>query len=105
MKKSFLDYDPLTAALAPPSGETPQEAYARERAEARAKSISDEIDQQLKTEAIALKKKKPVKVLLLGQSESGGYFRLYPSCTCIHRWYVYVGKSATLKSSISPLFQ
>ena len=34
--------------------------------------MSDEIDEQLRNERLALKKKKPpVKVLLLGQSESG----------------------------------
>ncbi|THH19159.1 hypothetical protein EW146_g1961 [Bondarzewia mesenterica] len=71
MGRSFED-DPLTAALAPPPNETPAEKEAREHAEAEAKRVSDEIDEQLKNERIALKKRKPtVKVLLLGQSESG----------------------------------
>lgn len=44
----------------------------REHAEAEARRVSDSIDEQLRQERMALKKKrKPVKVLLLGQSESG----------------------------------
>lgn len=67
-----LTDDPLAAAAAPPSDETPQQRADREREEAEAKRVSDEIDQSLRDERAALrKKKKPVKVLLLGQSESG----------------------------------
>lgn len=64
--------DPLTLVLAPPPGESPEEKETRERAEVEARRLSDGIDDQLRQERIALKKKKkPVKVLLLGQSESG----------------------------------
>ncbi|EIM80220.1 G-alpha-domain-containing protein [Stereum hirsutum FP-91666 SS1] len=66
------DDDPLTAALAPPPDETAEQRELREAAEAEARRVSDEIDEQLRNERMALKKKKaPVKVLLLGQSESG----------------------------------
>ncbi|KAG9310947.1 guanine nucleotide binding protein, alpha subunit [Chiua virens] len=66
------DSDPLAVVLAPPQGESQQAKELRERVEADAKRVSDIIDEQLRQERIALKKKKkPVKVLLLGQSESG----------------------------------
>ncbi|OJA13951.1 hypothetical protein AZE42_01346 [Rhizopogon vesiculosus] len=64
--------DPLALAIAPPRNETPEEKDARETAELEARRISDAIDDQIRQERTALKKKKkPVKVLLLGQSESG----------------------------------
>ena len=64
--------DPFASILAPPPGESPEAKEARERAEAEARRVNDGIDEQLRQERIALKKKKkPVKVLLLGQSESG----------------------------------
>ncbi|EIM79929.1 G-alpha-domain-containing protein [Stereum hirsutum FP-91666 SS1] len=70
--RTSLDYDPLTAAIAPPSDETPEQRAKREQDEAEAQRVSDLIDEQLKAERAALKKKKPpIKVLLLGQSESG----------------------------------
>jgi hypothetical protein len=69
---SFSDEDPLAAVLAPPPNETAQAREERERMEAEAKRISDEIDEQLRKEGLAMKRRKPtVKVLLLGQSESG----------------------------------
>jgi hypothetical protein len=71
MARSFEE-DPLALAIAPPPNETPAEKEARELAEQRARKVSDEIDSSLRAEKAALKKKKkPVKVLLLGQSESG----------------------------------
>ncbi|KAI6147830.1 guanine nucleotide binding protein, alpha subunit [Pisolithus tinctorius] len=71
MVRVSLD-DPLTSALSPPSNETPEQRAAREHAEAEARRTSDAIDEQIRQERIALKKKKkPIKVLLLGQSESG----------------------------------
>ncbi|KDQ49993.1 hypothetical protein JAAARDRAFT_63399 [Jaapia argillacea MUCL 33604] len=64
--------DPFHHFTAPPPDETPEERSTREKREAEAKRISDEIDEILKGERLALKKgKKPIKVLLLGQSESG----------------------------------
>ncbi|GJJ13078.1 hypothetical protein Clacol_007328 [Clathrus columnatus] len=63
--------DPLTRALQPSSSETSSEREERLRTEREAKRISDEIDEELRRERVALKKKKPVRLLLLGQSESG----------------------------------
>ena len=64
--------DPLTIAILPPANETPEQRARREAQEVESKRISDEIDEELRREGVALKKKKkPVKVLLLGQSESG----------------------------------
>ncbi|KAG7087734.1 hypothetical protein E1B28_013679 [Marasmius oreades] len=71
MMRSFED-DPLTRAILPPLNESPEARHARERAEAEAKNISDEIDEQIRRERESdRRKKKPVKLLLLGQSESG----------------------------------
>ncbi|RDB17773.1 Guanine nucleotide-binding protein alpha-4 subunit [Hypsizygus marmoreus] len=71
MGRSFEE-DPLTLAIAPPPDETPEQRQAREIAEAEARKISDEIDEQIRREREGdRKKKKPVKLLLLGQSESG----------------------------------
>lgn len=73
-----LEEDPLTLAIAPPSNETPEERQAREAAEREARRISDEIDEQLNKERVALKRRKrPIKVLLLGQSESGTSRKLF----------------------------
>lgn len=72
MGRAFDD-DPLSLAIAPPPDETPEARMDRERLEQHARRISNEIDDQLKTEKAELKKKKKtlIKVLLLGQSESG----------------------------------
>ncbi|KAI0296323.1 guanine nucleotide binding protein, alpha subunit [Multifurca ochricompacta] len=52
--------------------ETPAQREMRILAEQQAKHISDAIDEQLRVERAELKKNKPdVKILLLGQSESG----------------------------------
>ncbi|KAL5498686.1 hypothetical protein ACEPAH_2041 [Sanghuangporus vaninii] len=64
--------DPLTRALAPPPNETAQQRAARLAAAAEAKRISDMIDEELARQRAAEKKgQRPVKILLLGQSESG----------------------------------
>ncbi len=83
MSRTLDAPDPLSAALEPPPNETPAERWAREQAEAHARRISEQIDDQIKAERLALKKRKPpIKVLLLGQSESG--------------------KSTTVKSAYTP---
>ncbi|GLB39465.1 putative G protein alpha subunit [Lyophyllum shimeji] len=67
-----IEYDPFAIFTAPPSNETPEEKIERERREAEEKRVSDRIDEEIKAEKAALKKQKGVvKVLLLGQSESG----------------------------------
>ena len=64
--------DPFEAALRPPPGETPAQRDARILAEQLAKQVSDAIDEQLRVERAELKKSSPdVRILLLGQSESG----------------------------------
>lgn len=71
-RRSLSDFDPLAAALLPPSNETPEEKELRIRAENEAKKISDGIDEMLRQERIERKKTRAeVHVLLLGQSESG----------------------------------
>jgi hypothetical protein len=69
------DHDPLAAAIAPPKNESSAARAARLRAEAEARRVSDEIDEQLKLDRVARRRQRPcVKVLLLGQSESGTFF-------------------------------
>ncbi|TFK70330.1 guanine nucleotide-binding protein [Pluteus cervinus] len=64
--------DPISAALKPPPTETDAERTARLLAEAEAKRISEQIDEELRLEREKLKKNKgDVKLLLLGQAESG----------------------------------
>lgn len=68
MPRSLEDIDPLTQAIAPPPDETPEQRQIREAAEAEAKRISDEIDEQIRKEKeLDKKRRKPVKLLLLGQ--------------------------------------
>ncbi|TFK64784.1 hypothetical protein BDN72DRAFT_901266 [Pluteus cervinus] len=63
--------DPFAAMLAPPPGETSAQRSERERREIQAQKISDRIDEELKLERAKFKKQTVVRVLLLGQSESG----------------------------------
>ena len=65
---------PLARALAPPAGETPEQRAVRERKETEARRISERIDEQIRLEKQAHSRKKiPVKVLMLGQAESGAF--------------------------------
>ncbi|EJU02511.1 G-protein alpha subunit [Dacryopinax primogenitus] len=63
--------DPLDRVMRPDPHETPEERSARLMAEFEAKQRSDAIDESLRQEKLAAKKNKEVKILLLGQSESG----------------------------------
>ena len=63
--------DPFDAALRPPPDETPEEREARLAREEEARRVSAEIDAEIKAERQAKKKKRIVRLLLLGQSESG----------------------------------
>ena len=82
--------DPLAVFTDPPPGETAEQKVAREAREAEEKRISDEIDEGIKKDRAAMKKEKEmvVKVLLLGQSESGKSTTLksrsYPFCMLEH---------------------
>ncbi|KAG2367170.1 guanine nucleotide binding protein, alpha subunit [Suillus spraguei] len=71
-RQRVSDDDPLTRALAPPTYETPAERDERLAAELEAKRVSDAIDDELNKQRISDKKgPKAIKILLLGQSESG----------------------------------
>ncbi|KZP15914.1 G-alpha-domain-containing protein [Athelia psychrophila] len=61
--------DPLTRAMAPPENESPVDRETRLTTERQAKARSDAIDEELKR--AQRKGPKPVKIMLLGQSESG----------------------------------
>ncbi|KAI0937282.1 hypothetical protein AcV5_005226 [Taiwanofungus camphoratus] len=63
--------DPLAAALLPPPDESPEQRERRLRAEEEAKKRSDHIDRILREGEKERRRKKVIKILLLGQSESG----------------------------------
>ncbi|KAG2136532.1 guanine nucleotide binding protein, alpha subunit [Suillus bovinus] len=63
--------DPLAAALMPPPNESPEDRERRLEAESEAKRVSDGIDEMLRAEKKENKAKPAIKVLILGQSESG----------------------------------
>ncbi|KAG6857042.1 hypothetical protein H0H87_010396 [Tephrocybe sp. NHM501043] len=63
--------DPLDEVLRPPPDESPEERESRLRSEEEANRISQAIDASIKAEKQARKKKRIVRLLLLGQSESG----------------------------------
>ncbi|KAH9936976.1 G-protein alpha subunit [Fomitopsis serialis] len=63
--------DPLAVALQPPPNESPEQRQIRVQAEEDAKRRSDRIDRMLKDSQKEQQRKKIVKILLLGQSESG----------------------------------
>ncbi|KAI0633636.1 G-alpha-domain-containing protein [Trametes polyzona] len=64
--------DPLAVAIEPPRDESAADRWAREQREAQARRISEQIDEQIRAERQAMKKRKPpMRLLLLGQSESG----------------------------------
>ncbi|KAI6021707.1 guanine nucleotide binding protein, alpha subunit [Pisolithus microcarpus] len=73
--------DPLAVITAAPPSETPEQKAAREEREAESRRISNQIDEELRLHKADLKKhEQMVKILLLGQSESGDYapYRCYP---------------------------
>lgn len=63
--------DPFSVVLLPPPNESSVDREKRLRAEGQAEKISDDIDKKLEAERNESRRKKPVKILLLGQSESG----------------------------------
>ncbi|KAG5350495.1 hypothetical protein C0989_010802 [Termitomyces sp. Mn162] len=65
------DEDPLTKAMAPPPDESEAERQVRLAAEKEAQKRSDAIDEELNRQRINEKKTKCIRILLLGQSESG----------------------------------
>jgi len=71
MPKGNPDRDPLDDVLRPPLDETEEERLIRLQTEEKAKRVSDAIDEAIRRERQAAKKKDVVRLLLLGQSESG----------------------------------
>ncbi|CDO74902.1 hypothetical protein BN946_scf184988.g9 [Trametes cinnabarina] len=66
------DVDPFSLLLRPPVNETEHERIARLQREADAKRVSDSIDEQLKADRERMRKsKQDIRLLLLGQAESG----------------------------------
>ncbi|PCH42467.1 G-protein alpha subunit [Wolfiporia cocos MD-104 SS10] len=64
--------DPLSALLRPPPSESETDKALRLQREAEAKKINDKIDEEIKADRERYKKsKQDVKLLLLGQAESG----------------------------------
>ncbi|KAF8065099.1 heterotrimeric G protein alpha subunit [Lyophyllum atratum] len=64
--------DPFIELMRPPPDETPAQAMARQKRELDAQKRSDAIDESIKlARDLAKKEKGVIKVLLLGQSESG----------------------------------
>lgn len=63
--------DPLDEALRPPPDETPEDRAVRLAREEQAMQVSMAIDLSIKAEKQARKRKRIVRLLLLGQSESG----------------------------------
>jgi guanine nucleotide-binding protein alpha-1 subunit len=75
MRSRTDDDDPLAAALRPPPDELPEARAIRIAREEEALRVSQAIDESIRLERQANKKNKVVRVLLLGQSESGtSYF-------------------------------
>ncbi|KAJ7690395.1 G-protein alpha subunit [Mycena rosella] len=71
VRSSSLD-DPFAAHMAPPAGETPEERTLRIAAAQNAEKTSRQIDEVLlQSKKMQDKKRLDVKILLLGQSESG----------------------------------
>lgn len=63
--------DPLDILLLPPADETGEERAVRLEREEEARRVSASIDASIKAEKAASRKKRVVRLLLLGQSESG----------------------------------
>jgi hypothetical protein len=79
MRSRPNDDDPLATALRPPPDEVPEARAIRIAREEQALRVSQAIDEAIRLERQANKKNKIVRVLLLGQSESGAC--LYLLCT------------------------
>jgi hypothetical protein len=73
--------DPLDEVLRPPPDETPEQRDIRLAHEEEANRISLAIDASIKAERQARRKKRIVRLLLLGQSESGEQQVYFPPCT------------------------
>ena len=79
MRSRSDDDDPLAAALSPPPDESPETRAIRIAREEEALRVSQTIDESIRIERQANKKYKIVRVLLLGQSESGVWHSTHAS--------------------------
>lgn len=84
MPKGTPARDPLDDVLRPPVDETDEERSIRLQTEERAKRVSDAIDEAIRQERQAAKKKDVVRILLLGQSESGTTVLIFVPIHSIH---------------------
>ena len=96
MGRHSQDRDPLDEALKPPPGESLEARETRLAEEDKAKRVSQAIDDSIKAEKQIMKKRKVVRLLLLGQSESGNYSFAY-LLVHTHCWPPHIGKSTTLR--------
>lgn len=95
--KTQLDYDPLDELLKPPPNETEEDRVIRLAQEAEARRISHQIDESIKAERQQQKKKSVVRLLLLGQSESGMCARRITRSLRPNPFMIRPGKSTTLR--------
>lgn len=86
--------DPFDDFLRPPSDESPDQRTLRLAKEEEARQVSAAIDASIKAERNARRKKRIVRLLLLGQSESGQYSLFYSLFTPPDPS---IGKSTTLR--------
>lgn len=84
MPKETSHRDPLDDVLRPPIDETDEERFIRLQTEEQAKRVSDAIDEAIRQERQAAKKKDVVRLLLLGQSESGATLLIFALSHYIH---------------------
>lgn len=85
--------DPLAVALQPPPNESQLERENRLKAELEAKKRSDNIDRMLRESDRRNRRRKTIRVLLLGQSESGKSTtlkrKLRQARTCLPRYFFF----------------
>lgn len=91
------DDDPLAAALRPPPDESPEARATRVAREEEAARVSHAIDEAIRIERQAHKKNRVVRVLLLGQSESGASHASIPNPYAAAIANLVPGKSTTLR--------
>lgn len=93
--------DPLEEVLKPPPEESPEERLLRLQREEQARQVSAAIDATIKAERNACRKKRIVRLLLLGQSESG----VCPPVAFHHVLLTYGPKASRPPSDVSQLVQ
>ena len=100
--------DPFLWAMAPPAFETPAQRTEREAEEEKARRKSELIDEQIQKAKLELRKRAPVKVLLLGRENCGTstfvsfafFFAVFASSlilTFACPWACCAGKAAFLR--------